>query len=316
MRSVDRSQVSVPTCLESADKLGKTERDRARDHQNDANPAKGSFAFAAYKHDEIKRKLSTLFHGKCAYCETFFSASAPVDIEHYRPKASVSEDPAHPGYWWLAMSWDNLLPSCIDCNRRRKQRVPSASTSLEELYANSGADGGGISSTHMGKQDSFPIRDNDKRLAAESYSYSNEEPLLLNPAQDDPREHLRFHIDRTSPLSLVLPGNAPGKTSEQGAVSIQTYGLNRLGLVQDRTRLLRRLEFLGDLTLELGEIIDDLETLPASTTPGTTLPRALKRLKLMQDRTLLEIGEMAKPDAPYSEMVRTWVEHFIAQLTA
>ena len=47
----------------------------------------------------MKRRLDLLFHGKCAYCETFYSASAPVDVEHYRPKGAVSEDPSHPGYY-------------------------------------------------------------------------------------------------------------------------------------------------------------------------------------------------------------------------
>ncbi|MEF9674035.1 hypothetical protein QNM99_25505 [Pseudomonas sp. PCH446] len=47
-----------------------------------------------------------------------------MDVEHYRPKGAVSEDASHPGYWWVAMDWDNLLPSCIDCNRKRKQVTP------------------------------------------------------------------------------------------------------------------------------------------------------------------------------------------------
>ncbi|MCF5396278.1 HNH endonuclease, partial [Pseudomonas syringae] len=78
MRRVERIG-SVPSNLESANKGGKTERDRARDHQLDTNPKKDSFTYVGYKHDDVKRKLAALFHNKCAYCETFFSASAPVD---------------------------------------------------------------------------------------------------------------------------------------------------------------------------------------------------------------------------------------------
>ncbi|MDU8419686.1 HNH endonuclease [Pseudomonas syringae Cit 7] len=309
MRRVERIG-SVPSNLESANKGGKTERDRARDHQLDTNPKKGSFTYAGYKHDDVKRKLAALFHNKCAYCETFFSASAPVDIEHYRPKGSVADDPAHPGYWWLAMSWDNLLPSCIDCNRKRKQYLPDASTSLKALYDSS--TNAGMNLGKGGKQDSFPIRDSGKRLAAESYAYIDEEPLLLDPTRDDPREHLRFSVDHTSPVSLVLAGSAPGRASDRGAMSIQTYGLNRLGLVQDRTRLLRRLEFLGEMILDLGITVDELKALPAQ----AALDNAIKRLEVMQGRMLMEIKEMAAPKEPYSEMVGAWLNNYIEQLKA
>lgn len=309
MRRVERIG-SVPSNLESANKDGKTERDRARDHQLDTDPKKGSFTYAAYKHDDVKRKLASLFHNKCAYCETFFSASAPVDIEHYRPKGSVADDPAHPGYWWLAMSWDNLLPSCIDCNRKRKQYLPSASTSLRALYDSSSS--AGLNLGQGGKQDSFPVRNLGKRLAAESYAYIDEEPLLLDPTRDDPREHLRFSVARTSPVSLVLAGSAPGRASDRGAMSIQTYGLNRLGLVQDRTRLLRRLEFLGEMILELGVTVEELKALPAQ----AALHKAIKRLEVMQGRMLVEIKEMAAPKEPYSEMVCAWINNYTKQLKA
>eukprot|EP01034_Spumella_vulgaris_P009128 gene9128-11597_t len=137
MRAAPRGPQAAPACLDQPDKKGLNERDRARAHQQSTDPKKGSFEFAAYKHEEVKRRLDALFHGKCAYCETFYSASAPVDVEHYRPKGAVSENPNHPGYWWLAMSWDNLLPSCIDCNRKRNQRVFLVSSSLSAQYHSS-----------------------------------------------------------------------------------------------------------------------------------------------------------------------------------
>ncbi|MDR0210504.1 MAG: HNH endonuclease [Pseudomonas putida] len=303
MRQVKRPANSAPSSLDSLDSKGKSERDRARDHQNDPDPKKGSFTYAAYKHEQVKRRLAQLFHNKCAYCETFFCASAPVDIEHYRPKAAVSEDPDHTGYWWLAMSWDNLLPSCIDCNRRRKQRVADASTSLEELHKASRGEHSSLALADAGKKDSFPLIDAKRRLVAESYACDDEQPYLLDPTRDDPREHLHFHIDRDSPIGIVLPGSAPGHPSQRGAMSIQIYGLNRLGLVQDRTRLLRHLEFLGDLSIELGDLVEDL------TDPGLAPVR--KRLELLQERIHQEIRDMTAPEAPYSEMVRTWLKQFL-----
>lgn len=301
MRQVDRSDVPPPHCLEAVDGIGRQEQVAARMHQQSTQADKGSFTYKAYKHDQVKHALTSLFHGKCAYCETFYSASAPVDIEHYRPKAEVSEAPQHPGYWWLAMQWDNLLPSCIDCNRRRKQHVPAASTSLQALYDNQTRLTLGTAS--LGKKDSFPLADESQRLAAESYEHALEGALLLDPTRHDPRAHLRFHTDDTSPISLVVP------SSEVGAVSIHTYGLNRLGLVQERTRLLRQLEFLGFMIVELNSILERLET-EHSPVVQEVIPRMRRLLALTYD----EIHRLAKPEQPYSEMVRTWIDSFTEKL--
>ena len=311
MRKVDRGAKPPPAALQAKDKDGRTELERARSHQADLNPKKGSFEFAVYKNEEVKRRLEELFHGKCAYCETFYSASAPVDVEHYRPKGAVSEDDTHPGYWWLAMAWTNLLPSCIDCNRKRLQRSPPPSTSLVELFEHSKAHL--LPSSQSGKKDSFPLAVGGTRLPAESESYADERPLLLDPARDDPAEHLRFYVE--SPLGLVVPVERSGIPSERGAMSIQIYGLNRLGLVQDRTRLLRRLEFLGDLALDLGAIIQEIDDANVATALHAVRVQHLSdRLRLLQDRTLAEMRAMSDPKAPYSEMVRTWLREFIGRL--
>lgn len=137
MRRVHRTSVAAPASLQPGG-AGASELIRARTHIARPIPAgatKKSFEYAAYKKDDVRTALDQLFHGKCAYCETSYAASAPVDIEHYRPKGGVSEAPVHGGYWWIAMQWENLLPSCIDCNRKRGQTIVEASTSLSVLAA-------------------------------------------------------------------------------------------------------------------------------------------------------------------------------------
>jgi hypothetical protein len=82
--------------------------------------------------------LKNVFHDKCAYCEREISGYYG-DAEHYRPKAAVKfrnpngdfevpvwEIPGqtpttskHPGYFWLAYHWRNLVPACVWCNSRR-----------------------------------------------------------------------------------------------------------------------------------------------------------------------------------------------------
>ena len=151
-------------------------------------------------------------------------------------------------------------------------------------------------------------------MVDESIDYQGEKALLLDPTRDDPAEHLCFHVK--SSLGLVAPAMRDGKASERGAMSIQVYGLNRLGLVQDRTRLLRRLEFLGELVIDMGLLIQDFEN-PAALEPlkQAGLAHAGPTLRLMQDAMLHEMLEMSACDAPYSAIASAWLERFVERLT-
>ena len=297
MRAVRRG--AGPPILTDARCKGPKELVRARKHMNSAQNARKPFAFAVYKSEDVKRSLEDLFHGKCAYCEGFVASTAPFDVEHYRPKGEVEGAPGHPGYWWLAMAWDNLLPSCIDCNRRRWQDLPAAPPGWQadpKLLADWGA------RVQLGKQASFPIA--GTRAEREDADLDAEQALLLDPTRDDPAAHLRFHIDPLMPLGLVLPKLVDGAPSPRGLASIRTYGLNRLGLVQERTRILRKLSFLAHMIDELTEIIADLAP------PGAAVPdkdkRIAGRLALLIQLVLDEIRGMAREDQPHSSLVVAW----------
>jgi uncharacterized protein (TIGR02646 family) len=309
MRKVKRSDVGAPTCLNAKGKDGLSELERARAHHLQYGNLR-EFKFKAYKKSEVGRRLNQLFHGKCAYCETFYAASSPMDVEHFRPKKAVSENPAHPGYWWLAMRWDNLLPSCIDCNRKRKQRVVDISVALTDLYDSMRHHRLGKAAT-LGKKDSFPLSNENDRLQPESGDHRSEAPLLLDPTRDDPLSFLKFHVEHQPLVSVVLVRSAAPSMQQQAAVSIHVYGLNRLGLVQDRTRLLRQLHFLGDIVIDLASIIQDLTQVTALTAQEqVVLDRAIDRLRLLQRSVLSEIQTLAAPSSPYSEMVRAWIAWF------
>ncbi|MBX9402960.1 hypothetical protein K4L06_16745 [Lysobacter sp. BMK333-48F3] len=311
MRAVDRGVVKPPAELERKDKDGKTELERAEEHYADRAKKDDSFPFDAYRNDRVKALLHQLFHGKCAYCETFYSANAPMDVEHYRPKAAVKEDLAHRGYWWLAMRWDNLLPSCIDCNRKRKQVQAVANDSLEALQQQQNANRGRV---HSGKQDSFPLPAHGVRANAKNDDLALERPLLLDPTRDEPSLHLGFYVDPAPSIGLALP-RTHGGSAERGAVSIQTYGLNRLGLVQDRTRTLRQLEFLGDTVIELSAMIEELEDpVHAAAFAGTPVPSVAQRLRQLQQSHIDRMRAMAEPQAPYSAMAGTWLKEFAQRL--
>jgi len=160
-----------------------------------------------------KSYLLDAFHNKCAYCECVISSSQPGDVEHFRPKNRVTDSglkpikvhyPAwgeteHMGYFWLAYDWDNLLPSCADCNRYRKH-----------------PDGRGY-----GKADRFPISGYRAFLPD---SEGNEDPLLIDPTQVDPNDHFTF-----------LPDGLMKAKTKKGEETIELLGLNKRELlVRDR----------------------------------------------------------------------------------
>jgi hypothetical protein len=159
--------------------------------------------------------LLRLSHQKCAYCECIITASQPGDVEHYRPKGRIRDEDGkivkteagsdHPGYWWLAYRWDNLLPACIDCNRRRKH---------------------GDLDTAAGKAEYFGIR--GKRAEKPKDPLEKEIAMLLDPSERgfDPDEHFEFYPD-----GLMKP------KTERAAYTCQLLGLNlREALVAERKR--------------------------------------------------------------------------------
>lgn len=295
-----------PQALAALDRKGQTELARAWYSRVPA-PTK-VFPFEAYRGEDVRQRLTALFHGKCAYCESTYRSTAPMDVEHYRPKGRPEGDAVHPGYWWLAADWDNLLPSCIHCNRRSFQQVVAIGSSLAALSQGPET---GVHVMLCGKQNTFPVK--NARGGVDVVDLAGEEALLLDPCRDDPDGHLVFTTGEAGPISLVLPrlisegGRVPAP-SARGAMSIQVYGLNRLGLVQDRTRVLRRLEFLSDLVTALDEVIRkvavDAPDLAEDITP---------RLELLIDRVLAEMLAMTAPTEPYSAMARHWLAAFGAE---
>lgn len=294
MRMVTRGIQPPPDALTGSGRDGKTELERARAHyrKRGTHGASGvPFAFNAYKASAVKEALDLLFHGKCAYCETFYSASAPVDVEHFRPKSAVLDDPSHPGYWWLAAHWDNLLPSCIDCNRTRQQDTVRA-----------GQDPACMASSYRarrvlaGKGCHFPLMPGSQRLQAESLPHeSTEQPLLLNPCEDDPTRHLQF-VGASAPVSSLVVAR---RGSLRGEASIAIFGLNRLGLVQERTRVLRQLQLMGDQVLRLARLAD---------------LHGDEEIEMLMLESVEAMIAMGHAERPYSAMVQAWLDEFLAAL--
>lgn len=326
MRKVVRGGRAAPAALSKRGRDKRTEFERAKDRMSAALPAgteRTAFEFKSYKADEVKRRLEELFHGKCAYCESYYGAQAPVDVEHYRPKGAVEDAPDHPGYWWLAMAWDNLLPSCIDCNRRRRQKTPQTVNDVAVLHR----------TMLTGKKDCFPI--SGTRAETVSSDLMVEDALLLDPTRDDAADHLLFWIEEGPAAGLAMPkSTAPAVVlpaadeqaavvaahagaaglSIRGAVSIQIYGLNRLRLVQERARVLQRLRFFEYIIVKISGVIQTLSQ--THLTAHAEVNDAIRSLSQLQIRVIEEMAALAAPEAPYCTIAAAFVDDFKQRLRA
>lgn len=181
--------------------------------------------YKLYGDRDIRQQLSKLFHGKCAYCESVYASTAPMDVEHWRPKKAVDRVLGSRkrtnqiiGYYWLAADWDNLLPSCIDCNRERNQVI----------------DGDGNLSKG-GKQNYFPVHNDDFFCLRENAhdewlnEGDHEVPLLINPCLEDPEAFFRYEDGLVFPLP-----DLDSLEMQKAKTSIRVYGLNRSELVRQR----------------------------------------------------------------------------------
>ena len=277
MISVDRSAVRLPPALDGDDSKAARELQAARLHFQQQQD--GSFPFKVYKDKTVKDALEQLFHGKCAYCETYYAGSQPGDVEHYRPKSV---------YWWLAASWENLLPSCIDCNRRRHQQEVGGGTAL------------------LGKADQFPIADESKRAGKEG-DESHEQPLIFDPCRDRPEGFLLFgdggEVKARDGISEL--------DRKRVEASLEVYGLNRNGLASQRR----------DHTVDLGGKMSTVGnaakawTTNHSETSRTELADLARQLLRKRDAKAAYAGLSRQFADPVLTRMRSFVEkHFGADL--
>jgi hypothetical protein len=166
---------------------------------------------------ELKVWLKThVFFGKCAYCERRMDGYYG-DAEHFRPKGAVKNldlagrprpilcrvpslsregqiEISHPGYFWLAYDWRNLVPACPSCNSGtgKKERFDtlSGNTFVTKIDATDCAN----LPSHLRPRPSKVWKDH-YYLPPETLD-ALEKPLFLfplNPSSErDPRNHLQF----------------------------------------------------------------------------------------------------------------------------
>jgi hypothetical protein len=290
MRTVNRADVPAPTVLTKPGGPGPSETQKAIAFYRKKTNRDSPFPFKTYSHEDVKKALETLFSKKCAYCESPYAATQPMDVEHWRPKGTVAVEMGKekPGYYWLAANWDNLLPSCTDCNRRRYHTVPGSS---EKVL--------------LGKEGQFPLADESKR-ATKPNDELHEEPLLLNPCDTavDPMLHLEFVEDEDNVAFLRPRQISPGKASARGAASIRVYALNRTDLVQARRNLYFTIVGKFSTIQTLMKVLDTAADDKLRQELDASLLRQLGELKRMKD-----------PTSAYSAWATQVVDRCMATLT-
>lgn len=189
--------------------------------------------FTAYKEPDVVEALRTMFHGKCAYCEGNVH-KGDFDVEHYRPKGGVNDHDG-PQYWWLAFTWTNLLPSSEACNRALRQHVVTPDMTEQEVKAMRLTRPVQLS----GKATHFPIGA-AARLAPHQDDHDAEYPHLIDPCRSDPAQYIAWR--HASDFSIICAASWQGTPSPHGEATIRCMGLNRVDLVEERTKTLQILK--------------------------------------------------------------------------
>lgn len=198
MIRVDKDLTKIPKAL-----LDKTRKEK---HRENCDAQKFACADNHYKLPEIKEALDKLYYRKCAYCEKdLLDTDRPV--EHYRPKnanAALKNCDGSHGYYWLGLSWDNLLLACTQCNRKKGSCFDIEGD--HAVYLNEALD----------------------ELHKKSSAYdSTERPMLINPEREPNLEKL-----------YTFKPNGKYETSDpRMRYTINTCDLERNELIELRARI-------------------------------------------------------------------------------
>ena len=172
---------------------------------------------------KVKKFLYESQHGKCCYCERKHDEKRVSDVEHFRPKAEVEEAEDHPGYWWLAYSWENLLIACKTCN---------------EEY----------------KKSKFPLKDESKRAYTERFDIDKEEPIMINPLKEDPELLIDYDFPAEADFSGKPMVKAVGKCMRSKKTVDGLTGINDENVMLERADKLEYYETVVIAELALREL--------------------------------------------------------------
>ncbi len=173
--------ISIKLIEPTSDEWKKWRKDAGEGAKVLADEFKKTGAFTVNDNLYKRRKddYFALYHNKCVYCESKFGVDGFGQMDHFRPKNAVKDldgkpvhigKRQHPGYYWLAYDWQNLVPSCGVCNQSK------------DVF--------------------FPLLRNSRHSLTPK-GVANETPVLIHPAFDRTRPEAHFeYIPKTGALEL------------------------------------------------------------------------------------------------------------------
>lgn len=171
MKKLDRP--SAPTCL------GTDTEEQAQAHRNRyANPRYPSGAWRACWNDldldaygvsAPRRALLAMSDNECAYCGIWI-LNDQMKVDHVLPKEAFP---------FIAYAWENLLPSCDPCNRRKGALVPAS------------LNGKRIVERCLAETTPYDLIFDKPHL----FSTVAKEDRLVDPSIDDPADHIDLLLD-------------------------------------------------------------------------------------------------------------------------
>ncbi|MGW6456706.1 restriction system modified-DNA reader domain-containing protein [Streptomyces sp. NPDC055078] len=170
----------------------------------------------------LRPQIIDLADRKCWYCEGEVSNSR-LPIDHFRPKNGVVGE-VHPGYYWLAYEVSNFRLICEFCN---------SSTDDDPT-------GRRVTKIHH-----FPLLNPASRLLGPGMSVEREIPVLLDPVVRADCDLLDFDGSGAPRRNDNRPSSALERAVGVCRVkeSIRIYGLDRPGLKERRSRVMRDVTF-------------------------------------------------------------------------
>lgn len=158
---------------------------------------------------DVRATLYRMHHKKCCYCERIRDEIRETDVEHFRPKTEVHGVPKHPGYWWLAYTWDNLFFSCKCCNQTKNCH--------------------------------FPLINPRRRAFEPADPLTRCRPLLVHPCDEAPESLFAYEWTSSSGLYVKVCGI---DEAGRGQRVIKLLDLNREELLEARAAILPALAAL------------------------------------------------------------------------
>jgi uncharacterized protein (TIGR02646 family) len=202
---------------------------------------------------ELKEWLLTLSHQKCWFSEAK-DCFSHWEVEHYRPKTSAKDldGTEHDAYWWLAFDWRNFR-ICGNAGNRKKGTF-------------------------------FPLRDGCPRATQPTDDLRTEDPILLDPTDEDDPNLLTFDFEGHVRPAAELPD---GWDKRRAEYSILRYNLD-FGPLMDKRKAI-----WNDCWNRIQEYKHELQTYEQSNNRNLIAKANLKRSAKLVRELMKETKELS-----------------------